>query len=294
MQKPIYILTVCFALMVLSSCSMLFKTPRLEKVHGVDVLTIDPDKTVVDVSLSVNNPNFYKLVLDDLDVLLLDKNRNRIGMVALKQAVEIPKKRSNALDFQISLDTRRTVKMVNHSDQTVYIYISGEGRGKVLGIGKNFNFEEPFEIDIKKELENVVSGFKADGQDIFKIKRSYIGKMGLAKSSIGVDFIILNPYGLQFTLSGFPATIRIGGRDCGSGDIAEPLSFDETVYSREGTMTFRISNWNTVVNAVKGAFKGEIEYRVDGNVQIGAYGMDIDQPFSYSDKIYVNLADLVF
>lgn len=293
-MKKILCLCTISSLMVLSSCSWLFKTPTLEKVHGVDVLSIDPDKTVVDVSLSVNNPNFYTLTVEDLDVLLLDKNRDRIGMVALKQAVEIPKKRSNALDFNVSLDTRRTVKAVNHSDQSVYVYISGEGRGKILGIGKNFSFEEPFAIDIKKELENAVSGFKADGQDIFKIKRSYIGKMGLAKSSVGVDFIILNPYGLEFTLSSFPATISIGGKECGSGDIAESLSFDETVFSREGTMAFRIRNWNTVVNAVKGAFKGEIEYQVDGNVKIGAYGLDIDQPFSYADKIYVNLADLVF
>jgi len=293
MKHVLKCLLICLALAGLSSCK-LFKTPILEKVHDVRVLSIDPDKTNLEVSFSVNNPNCYQLVLNDLEVNLLSRNRERIGFAELQKAVEIPKKRSNALDFRLSLDTRPTVKMVNHSDQKVFVYISGEGSGRVLGIGRKFSFEEPFEIDIKEQLEKVISGFKADGQDIFRIKRSYVSRMRLAQSQIAVDFIILNPYGLKFKLKAFPSTISIGGRQAGTGEISEPLEFDEKVYSREGTMTFKINNWKAIINAVKGAFKGEIEYQVDGNVQIDAYGLEIDQPFSYGDMIYINVSELIF
>ncbi|MBW6514838.1 MAG: hypothetical protein K0B87_08810 [Candidatus Syntrophosphaera sp.] len=293
MRIALKCLLIGLALIGLSSCK-LFKTPTLEKVHDVKVLSIDPDKTNLEVSISVNNSNCYTLILKELEVNLLNRTRERIGSVELKKAVEIPKKRSNALDFHISLDTRPTVKMVNHSDQKVFVYISGEGSGKVLGVSKKFSFEEPYEIDIKEQLEKVVSGFKADGQDIFQIKRSYVKQVRLAQSQIAVDFLILNPYGLQFKLKSFPSTISIGGREAGTGEILQPLEFDERVYSREGSMTFKINNWKAIVNAVKGAFKGEIEYEVNGKVKIDAYGLEIDQPFTYGDLIYINVSELIF
>ncbi len=291
MKNALACLLICLAMLSLASCKFFFKSPKIDRIHDVKVVSIDPDKIRLELSISVLNPNRYKLKLNEMSVELLNKNREQIGTASLNRAVEIPGRRANALDFSITLDTRPTVKLVNYSDQKVFVYIAGKGSGKVLGTNQTFLYEEPFEIDIRDQLKNVLSTFKANGDDIFKIKRSYLGKVGITETQVLVDFIIMNPYGLKFTVADFPANITIGNAETGSGNLDKTLSFDETVYSREGTMVFKVNNLRAIYNIAKGAINGEVSYRVDGRVKIQAYGVDIEEPYSYRDLITISITD---
>lgn len=291
MRNALNCLLICAALLSLGSCKLFFKSPKVEKIHDIKVVSIDPDKIRLEISLSVLNPNRYKLKLNDMDVALLNKNREQIGTASLSRAVEIPGRKASALDFDITLDTRPTVKLVNYSDQKVFVYIAGTGSGKVLGTRQNLVFEEPYEIDIRDQLHMVLSTFKANGDDIFKIKRSYLGKVGITETQVLVDFIVMNPYGLKFTLEEFPANITIGNAESGTGDLDKALSFDEKVYSREGTMIFKVNNLKAIYNIAKGAINGEVSYRVNGKVKINAYGTDIEQAYSYKDLITISITD---
>ncbi len=291
MKKTLTLLLICLALLNLASCKWLFKSPKIERIHDVKVVSIDPDKIRLELSLSVLNPNRYKLNLNEMNVALLNKNREQIGTASLNRAVMIPSRKSNSLDFSITLDTRPTVKLVNYSDQKVFVYIAGKGSGKVLGSKQQFDFEEPYEIDIREQLQKALATFKANGDDIFKIKRSYLGKVGITETQVLVDFIVMNPYGLKFTLADFPANITIGKAETGSGNLDKTLTFDEKVYSREGTMIFKVNNLKAIYNIAKGAINGEVSYRVDGQVKINAYGIDIQQPYSYKDLITISITD---
>ncbi len=279
------------SVLALASCKCLFKKPAVEKVHDFKLITMNPDKTELEVAITISNPNSYTLKLNTMDVEFLNRNREMVGKAKLAAPVEIPKKKSNALNFRVSLDTRPTVKMINHSDQKVYFYVSGKGNGSVWGIGKKFEFEEARELDLKEQLKSLIPRFSADGMDVFKLKRSYVEKLGITETQVRMDFVLMNPYGLMFKLSGFPASIYINNKDSGKGELLEPLSFDEKVYSREGSMVFKVSNWKSIVNAVKGAVKGEISYEVKGNVVIEGYGLKITKPYSYKGSIPVSLSD---
>lgn len=291
MKKTLVLLLSLVALTGLSSCKFLYRSPKVEKVHELKVASIDPDKIKVELSLRVLNPNRYKLTLTDLEVDLLSKNREKIGAAKLSRSVEIPPKKSNALDFNLTLDTRPTVKLVNHSQQKVFVYIAGKGAGKVACSKQKFRFEEPFEIDVKEELQHSIASFQVSGEDVFKIKRSYLGKLGLTESQILVDFLIMNPYGFKFSLEEFPSTITIGNSETGRGNLDKALYFDETVYSREGTMIFKVNNLKAIYNLAKGAINGELSYRVDGDVNIRAYGVEFQKPYSYRDLITISITD---
>ena len=293
MKRIAHIVMLVMMLTSMTSCKFLFRKPVVERIHDFRVKSINPDKTELELSLSVRNPNGYKLKLRKLDLELLNREREKIGVASLQKAVEIRKKKSNSLTFAITLDTRPTVKMINHSDQKLFLYLSGKGNGKVLCTSKNFEFEEPYEMDFRDQLKGVIGGFSAGGQDIFKLKRSYVEKLGITETELRVDFLIMNPYGLMFKLKGFPANIVINGKEAGKGQLLAPLNFDETVYSREGSMVFKVSNFKSIVGAVKGALSGEISYAVQGDVQIEAFGMDFSQPYGYKGEIPVSLSDII-
>lgn len=291
-MKRFSIIFLIVIMMSLSACK-LFKQPTLEKIHDVKINKFGVDEIEVALSISIHNPNCYQLKIDKLDVELLNKHRQKIGMATLQNKVTIPKRRSNALDFTVTLQTRPTAKMVSASNQSVYFYISGKGHGKVLGFGKTFNFEEPYELNLKEYLESLIPRFQADGQNIFKIKRSYIKELGLSQATMSVDFVLMNPYGLGFNLKGFPAELWLNKTSVGRGNLASQMRFDETIHSKDGTMSFKVSNFKALWSAIKGVIKGEIPYTVNGTVIIDAFGMEIRKPYEYSGSVSVSLSEFL-
>ncbi|HPN40881.1 MAG TPA: hypothetical protein PKX36_05060 [Candidatus Cloacimonadota bacterium] len=292
-MKNIPLLTTLLLILLSVSGCRLFKQPTLEKIHDVKILKLGVDKIEMELSLSIHNPNCYKLKLDKLNVDLLSKDRVKIGSAALQKTVIIPKRKSNALYFSVSLDTRPTARMISLSNQSVYFYISGKGHGKVLGFGKKFEFEEPYELDLKKYLEELIPRFEAGGENIFKLKRSYVKEMGLTQAELAVEFILMNPFGLGFNLKGFPAEVWLGDTKVGNGNLASQLRFDENIHSKDGAMIFKISNFKALWSAVKGVVKGEIPYSVKGTVIIDAFGMEIRKPYQYSGTVPVNLSEFI-
>lgn len=294
MQRYLIVTVIIMMLFAGTGCKFLFKKPQVSKVHDFKVISLGVDKIELEVAVSVLNPNAYQLKLDKLDIDLLNKDRERIGSAAMQKTVIIPKRKSNALSFRIKLDTRPTAKMISHSNQTVYLYVAGRGHGKVLGFGKNFSFEEPYELDLKKHLEMLIPKFEASGQDLFKVQRSYLKKLGLTQAELHVDFILLNPYGLSFRLKGFPAEVFLGEKSVGKGNLSMQMNYTENTHSKDGTMVFKISNWRALGAALKGVFQGEIPYRVQGTVMIEAFGLEINKPYNYKGVVPINLSEMVF
>lgn len=293
MHKHLRLIAILLTVFSLSSCKLCFKKPVVEKIQDIKVLSVSPDKTELAVSLIVHNPNKYSIQLRKLNLEMLDKNRIKVGQASLNKELEIPQGKSINLDFKVLLETRPIVKMVSSINQDLHFFITGYGEGKALGFSKDFAFEEPYSLSIKEHLEGLMPKFSAKGQDLFKVQRSYVGELALAKSNLNTDFILLNPYGFTYTFKGFPSEIYVDGKEVGKGNLRNQLSFNEDVYYREGTMVFQLSNLKSVLGAVKGVFKGEIAYTVKGRVLIEAFGMDIVHPYEFSGSIPVSLWELL-
>jgi len=290
-----YLARLFLILMVLfgfTACS-LFKKPTVEKIRDLKVISISPDNSVVELSLIVHNPNCYKIKLNKLLIDILHKDREKVGTATLSQDVLIPKKAAVNLDFRIELATRPVIKMVSSIDQKVQFFVVGKGHGKALGLGKNFSFDEPYELDLQEHLQDLLSRFSAQGQNLFKVQRTSVEKIGIGETELHVDFLILNPYGFTFNFKGFPADIYINDKLVGSGNLQNQLGFNENTYSRDGTMIFKLSNLKSVLGAVSGALKGEIRYTVKGKVLIDALGMEVKRPYEYKGSLPVNLWDLL-
>ena len=112
-MKRILIIFLLFPMLLSMSSCKIFKRPTVEKIHDVKLLKLGVDNTELEITISVNNPNSYQLKLDKLNIELLSKEREKIGAAALQKTVVIPKRKSNALTFKVTLDTRRTAKMVS-------------------------------------------------------------------------------------------------------------------------------------------------------------------------------------
>ena len=292
MKRATKLILLIMLLFSFSSCKM-FKKPSVERIHDIRIITIDPDKSTVNVSVIVHNPNKCKLRVDRLKLEILDKNRARVGQATLTKEVEIPKRASINLDFSVELDTRPVVKMVSSLDQKVQFYITGKGRGKAMGFSRDFDFDEPYELALKDHMEGLLTKFNAKGQNLFKIQRTSVEKVGFSETELHVHFILLNPYGFSFNFKGFPSEVFINGKSIGKGNLMNQLRFDESIYSKEGVMVFKLSNIKSLLGSFSGVFKGEVQYTVKGKVLIDALGMEINRPYQYNASMPLGIWDML-
>lgn len=280
-------------LMQLSACKMFFKTPEVQKIQDVRLVSFSPDRTEAVISVIVHNPNNYELRLSSLKLDLLDKNRLRVGNAEMSQKIDLPKKKSINIDFTVILLTRPLIKNASTINSDLQFFIAGQGEAKALGVSKRFSFEEPYTLSLKEHLQKNLRSFNAGGQDVFKLTRTYVDDFGISKSMLKADFILMNPYGFSFTFKSFPAQIFIDGKEVGKGQLKSQLKFTEHVFYRDGSMVFELSNLKSLVGAAKGAFKGEIAYTVKGTVIIDALGMQLSNPYEFNGKIPLSIWDLL-
>ncbi len=110
---------------------------------------------------------------------------------------------SYCLDFNVELETRPVVKMVSSLDQKVQFFITGKRYAKVLGIGKNFKFDEPYELDLKEQLKNIIPKFSTNGQSLFKITKTTVEKIGFGETELH-PFPYFEPLWFNLQFQGFP------------------------------------------------------------------------------------------
>lgn len=291
-MKPILLYLLLLSLLF-SSCKMIFKQPEIKQIHDIRVLDFTPDHISVKVSLELNNPNKYALKLDKLDLEILNRDRLRIGFANLEKEIIIPGRKSNTIDFSVRIDTRAAIKLISNSKQSVFLYIGGNGSGKVKGFTKSFSFEESVDLDVKSHLQNLIPKFSGGGQELFRVMNASIDNVNLGETTVRIEFMLLNPFGLSFRFNDFPAEIYIGEKLAGKGSLLSPLIFDENTFYRDGVLIFRMNNLKSIVSAAKGVIKGEIEYEVRGKVQINTLGMNIDNPYSFRDRFPVSISRLI-
>lgn len=293
MKKNIQLLVLLLLLLSLSSCRM-FKKPTIERIHDLRIVSMTPDNTSVLISVQVNNPNSYKLILKELNLKLLDRDRAEVGTATMNNRIMIPGRRSTNIDFTVQLETRKAARMISHTDQVLFFYIVGEGKGKALYMNKSFSFEEPYELNLHDYLSDLVSRFNVGTENLFRLQRTQIVDWGLTSTDVHSNFILMNPYGFSFVLSSFPGEVYINDRLVGTASLVRPLHFTEDVYSREGTLLLRVQNFRAILNALGGVLRGEIPYRVRGTVNINAFGMEISKPYEYRGTVPFDISELIF
>ena len=313
MRRYLYL---CLLLpLLITSCS-LFQAPQFKGVSNFKLNELTADHTDIDLALVIANPNGFALALKSLNVTVTDTLQNRLGDVTMLQPLEIPKHDSDTLFLEIELNTRQVAKLVSHSSDKVKFIVHAVAVAHVFGITKQISKDLPEQINIteillkalpqiptefqapsiniskKKQTQkgNFTSGEKKSDTakatpELFKVLKAGISDMGFKETELTIRFMLLNPFGLTFTLKDFPAQVSVNGTLAGKGRLAKPLVFDEDVYSQEGEIVCTLNNWNSLKLGTNALFKKGLDYVVQGNLQAEGLGVCINKPFAVKGHV---------
>lgn len=313
MQRFILLLLIISSL--LCSCAI-FKAPAFERVNEFELRDLTPDHTSLDLSIVINNPNWYAITVKTLEVQIDAKNADKLGNIVMSQPLKIEKHASDTVYLDIQLETRKVTKLVSHSAQNVEFNVKANALAKVFGITKRVKFQQAQSVNFTKILEEVLPSIPSDitiptlktGQkkvvvsnppktsspikaDIFKVVKTSVTDIGLKETELTVKFMLLNPYGLSFVFRDFPAEVWINDKFAGKGKLSKPLYFDENVSMVEGELVFELGNFNSFLLASKALFKRDMDYTVKGTLLAEGFGAKISKPFTFRGTVEIGKKD---
>jgi hypothetical protein len=103
--------------------------------------------------------------------------------------------------------------------------------------------------------------------------------------------MLFNPYGLSFVFRDFPSEIWVNDKFAGRGKLTKPIVFNENIFSAEGEMVFSLSNFNSLLLASKALVKKDMNYLVDGTLQVEGFGAKISKPFKFKGTVEIGKKD---
>lgn len=323
MRSYIYILLILS--LMLGSCS-LFKDPKFERLNEVKLNDLTPDQTNLDLSIVISNPNWFAITVKSLDIVINDKKQDKLGTVKMTKPLKMEKNSSDTVYFEIGLDTRKVARLLSHSAKRAEFVVNANAVANVFGISKKINLQQTQEINFTKILESVLPTIPTEfnmptiktdykktasgtnklvvrdpklepltntpkAPDLFKVLKTSISDIGLKETDLTVKFMLFNPYGLSFTFRDFPSEIWINDKFAGRGKLAKPIYFNENVFSAEGEMVFSLNNFNSLLLASKALVKKDMNYLVDGTLQVEGFGAKISKPFKFKGIVEIGKKD---
>ena len=301
---------------LLCSCSV-FKEPTFERLNEVELKELNPDYADMDLSIVISNRNWYSITVKSLNLEITDNNSVKLGDIVMTQPLKISKHSADTVYFQILMETRKVTKLVSHNSQKVEFIVKAVAVAKVFGITKRIKLEQKQNINFTEILEQILPSIPSDIEvptliadkkrkvvvqnppkpkstikaDIFKVIKASITDVGFKETELTVKFLLLNPYGLSFTIQDFPSDIWINNKLAGKGKLDKPITFDENIFQEEGKLVFNLNNFNSILLASSTLVKKDLDYKVNGNLIAEGFGAKISKPFTFKGTFEVGKKD---
>ena len=135
-----------------------------------------------------------------------------------------------------------------------------------------------FKVMVKEQLAGAIERDTKDDK-VIEIKSAGLKKLSLGESVVDVEFVIKNPYGIEFSVKGYPSTIFINGEESGSGNIINEIPVKKTGTESAGKVSYKLSNSKTLTSLFNSLFSRKLEYQTEGDLLINILGYDIQFPY---------------
>jgi LEA14-like dessication related protein len=296
MKKPNYRIIWIFLLLLiaisLTSCKI-FQQPTITN-GDVSLVKLTIDDTQLILPLLVDNENGYKVDLEDLNIKIMNEDRQLIGYIEPVDQVTLVPKDTTEIDLKIHMETRKVAKTITHAKNNIVFLVSGTTHAKALGVGKNIKFEKRIEMPLKEYLTKAVNeggdnatsnSSNISGGDFIRIMKTKMEYLSFGESQFSIHFMLFNPYGLSLTLTSFPTIIKLNDREAGKGNLRQQLVLTEDTFKTEGDIIFTMDNWKTIGSSLRSALTQELTYECVGKINFNVAGVDLSKPIDFTGKI---------
>lgn len=293
-RYTIQCMLIIILMVSLVSCKKIFQTPTITN-GDIQLVNLTIDDTELVIPLLADNRNNFKVALEDLNIRILNENKQQIGYAEPVEAVTLAPKDTTAIDLRIHMETRKVAKTITRAQNNVVFLIQGTTHAKALGFGKDVKFDKKIEMPLKEYLTKAVNegggsngSGSVNGGDFVRILKTKMEYLSLTETQFSIHFMLFNPYGLALKLTNFPLSVKINDHYAGRGNLRQQMVLTEDTFKTEGDIIFTMDNWKTISSGLRSALSQELTYECTGNLNFNVAGIDLSKAVDFSGKVELN------
>ncbi|RKY94594.1 MAG: hypothetical protein DRQ13_08050, partial [Ignavibacteriae bacterium] len=207
-----------------------------------------------------------------------------IGFAKKDEWVQLNALDTAAVNFYATFNIQKVIKSASVNNDSLNLRMLGTANAD-LGL-----FTIPVDIDLEYSLnikENISQLVEKDVQieKLIKLKGGKLKSFSSSESVVEVEFKIQNPYGVDFTVVGYPSTIFINDKEAGSGDIKNTIEIEKNGEEIKAVSVYKLDNVKTISSLFGSFFTGKLIYKTTGTLLIEILGYKIQFPYSFNGEL---------
>ena len=261
-------------------CSPSGLAPKFKEIKKSKIVKFNSDSIWIEITANAENRNNFKIEIENLNVNVMQENLS-LGNANRNEKWQIEAKETGEIQIHTALDTKKILKIISDEPDSLQLKLIGTADADLGLITLPVNIDIDFTIPVKEQLAKTIQE-DTENDKIIKISSAGLKNLNLGGSTVEIGFQIQNPYGIEFSVEGYPSTLFVGNKNLGEGDINEEIVVRKKGEVSKGKITYNLSNTKTLTSLFGSFFSGKLEYETKGNLILNILGYDIK--ISYTKK----------
>lgn len=259
-------------------CSPSGLAPEFKEIKKSNIVKFNSDSIWVDITAVAENRNNFKIEIENLDVTVMQDNLS-LGKANRNEKWQIEAEENGEIQIQSALDTKKILKIISDEPDSLHLNFVGSADADLGLITLPVDIDIDFSVPIKEQLAKTIQS-DTENDKLIKITSAGLKKLNLGGSAVEIGFQIQNPYGIEFSVEGYPSTLFVGNKDLGEGNINEKIVVRKRGEVSNGKITYNLSNTKTLTSLFGSFFSGKLEYETKGSLILNILGYDIKIPYT--------------
>lgn len=259
-------------------CSPSGLAPKFKEIKKSKIVKFNSDSIWIEITATAENRNNFKIEIENLNVNVMQENLS-LGNANRNEKWQIEAKETGEIQIHTALDTKKILKIISDEPDSLQLKLVGTADADLGLITLPVNIDIDFTIPVKEQLAKTIQE-DTENDKIIKISSAGLKNLNLGGSTVEIGFQIQNPYGIEFSVEGYPSTLFVGNKNLGEGDINEEIVVRKKGEVSKGKITYNLSNTKTLTSLFGSFFSGKLEYETKGNLILNILGYDIKIPYT--------------
>jgi len=264
-------------------CSPTGIAPEIIDVTDIKILELKSDSIKLNINVLALNRNESDVDIDNVYLNLMTDD-DIIGSALNTEKTTMEKFDTSSVSFHANLNTLKAIELASEKKDTINLRLKGELNADLGLISIPVKVDLKHKFDLKKKLAETVENDTRSNK-LLKVGAAKLKSLGLANSTVEVDFKLTNPYGIDILLKDYPSQIFINENNSGEGNITTEILLQKENSTSEGSVIYELKNFKTISSLFGSILKRKLEYRTAGIIRLEVLGYNIQFPFNFKGEL---------
>ncbi len=254
--------------------------PELIEIKKIEIQNFNADSINLYVTVKILNKNNFQIDVSNFAANILHNN-NSIGTAKQNDMIHLNALDTAEVSFYAAFFTKSFVNSVGTESDSINLKMLGTAEADLGLFSVPVDIDLEYKLDVKNNISRVVEK-DVQLENLIKLEGGKIKSLGTSESVVEVEFKVKNPYGIDFTVEGYPSKIFINEKEAGSGDIKSKIEIKRKSENISAVSVYKLDNFKTITSLFGSIFSKKLTYKTTGILFLDILGYKLQFPYNFN------------